>query len=153
MAVANLFPDEVGEDWTNEQPDDTGGEEVTFGRSWHFDFEAGDFVMTPTRKVASADETAAWVVWCQKAIRTPRYRHLIYSRGHGEELDDLIGRGYSRAVQESEIQRIVIETLLVDPRTASVGEFTFSWREDACYFTCRISNVRDEESVLEGSVG
>ncbi|GIO36195.1 hypothetical protein J41TS12_10560 [Paenibacillus antibioticophila] len=151
--MANLFPEDIEEDWTEDEAENSTSEEVTFGRSWRFDFEAGDFVMTPTRKVAAADETAAWVIWCEKAIRTPRYRHLIYSREHGEEFDDLIGRGYSRAVQESEIQRIVIETLLVDPRTASVGDFTFSWREDACYFTCRISNVRDEEAVLEGSVG
>lgn len=151
--MANLFPEDVEADWTEDEAEDSTAEEVTFGRSWRFDFDVGDFVMTPTRKVAVADETAAWVMWCEKAIRTPRYRHLIYSREHGEELDDLIGRGYSRAVQESEIQRIVIETLMVDPRTASVGDFTFSWREDACYFTCRISNVRDEEALLEGSVG
>lgn len=153
MAVANLFPEEVEEDWANEQPGDAEGEEVTFGRSWRFDFDAGDFVITPTHKVAVADETAAWVMWCEKAIRTPRYRHLIYSRGHGEELDDLIGKGYSRAVQESEIKRMVTEALIIDPRTASVGDFTFLWRDDGCYFTCRISNVRDEEAVLEGSVG
>lgn len=152
MAVANLFPEDVENDWSNEQPEEPSSE-ITFGRSWRFDFKAGDFVMTPTRKVAAADEKAAWVIWCEKAIRTPRYRHLIYSRSHGEELDDLIGKGYSRAVQESEIQRIVSETLMVDPRTASVGQFTFEWRDDSCYFTCKISNVRDEEVVLEGSVG
>lgn len=152
--MANLFPDEVTDDWTEtESSENSASEEVAFGRSWRFDFDVGDFVMTPTRKVAVADETAAWVMWCQKAIRTPRYRHLIYSRGHGEELEDLIGKGYSRAVLESEIQRMVTEALMVDPRTASVGDYTFSWREDACYFTCRISNVREEEAVLEGSVG
>lgn len=151
--MANLFPEDIEDDWTELEPIDSVTEEVAFGRSWQFDFDTGDFVMTPTGKVAAADETTAWVVWCQKAIRTPRYRHLIYSRDHGEEFDDLIGKGYSRAIQESEIQRIVTETLMVDPRTANVGDFTFEWRDDACYFTCRITNVRDEETVIEGSVG
>lgn len=151
--MANLFPEDIEDDWTEDEAGNSASEEVTFGRSWRFDFEAGDFVMTPTRKVAAADETAAWVMWCEKAIRTPRYRHLIYSREHGEEFDDLIGKGYGRAIQESEIKRMVTETLMVDPRTSSVGDFTYEWRDDACYFTCRISNVRDEEAVLEGSVG
>ncbi len=151
--MANIFPEDVEDDWTESGGEDSTVEEVTFGRSWRFDFDVGDFVMTPTRKVAAADETAAWMMWCEKAIRTPRYRHLIYSREHGEEFDDLIGKGYSRAIQESEIQRMVTETLTVDPRTASVGNFTFEWRDDACYFACRITNVRDEEAVLEGSVG
>lgn len=84
--------------------------------------------MTPTRKIARADDTAAWVVWCEKAIRTPRYRHLIYSRSYGQEFEELIGKGYSRAVQESEIERIATETLMVDPRTLSVGDFSFRGR-------------------------
>lgn len=151
--MANIFPEEIEDDWAEGETEESENDEVSFGRSWRFDFDSGDFVMTPTRKVAAADETAAWVMWCQKAIRTPRYRHLIYSRGHGEEFDELIGKGYSRDVQESEIRRMVTEALMVDPRTASVGEFTFEWRNDACYFTCRISNVRDEGAVLEGSVG
>lgn len=151
--MANLFPEDIEDDWAEGETEESENDEVSFGRSWRFDFDSGDFVMTPTRKVAAADETAAWVMWCQKAIRTPRYRHLIYSRGHGEEFDELIGKGYSRDVQESEIRRMVTEALMVDPRTASVGEFTFEWRDDACYFTCRISNVRDEDAVLEGSVG
>lgn len=153
MAVANIFPEDVEEEWTEVQTEKSSTEEITFGRSWRFDFDVGDFVMTPTRKVAAADETAAWVMWCQKAIRTPRYRHLIYSREHGEEFDDLIGKGYSRAVQESEIKRMVTEALMVDPRTAGVGDFTFLWQDDGCFFTCRITNVRDEEAMLERSVG
>ncbi|MEF2964911.1 DUF2634 domain-containing protein [Paenibacillus sp. M1] len=127
-------------------------EGVQFGRSWRFDFDQGEFVMTPTRKIAAADGTEAWVMWCQKAIRTPRYRHLIYSRNFGQEFDELIGKGYTRAVQESEIQRIARETLLVDPRTAGVEEFTFTWEGECCYFTCRVTNIHDEQLTLEGSV-
>ncbi|WP_212958443.1 DUF2634 domain-containing protein [Paenibacillus albilobatus] len=150
--MANLFPEDIEDDWGRDQSEETTSGQVTFGRSWQFDFKSGDFVMTPTRKVAAADEKAAWVMWCQKAVRTPRYRHLIYSRDHGEEFDDLIGRGYSRAFIESEIQRIVTETLMVDPRTADVDDFSFDWKGESCRFTCRITNIRDEEAVLEGSV-
>ncbi|BFH63899.1 DUF2634 domain-containing protein [Paenibacillus azoreducens] len=151
--MANLFPEDIENDWGEEQPEEFTDTQIDFGRSWQFNFKSGDFVMTPTRKVAAADDKAAWVMWCQKAIRTPRYRHLIYSREHGEELDDLIGKGYSQALIESEIQRIVTETLMVDPRTANVDDFTFDWPGDACYFTCRITNARDEEAELEGSAG
>ncbi|WP_019420198.1 DUF2634 domain-containing protein [Paenibacillus sp. OSY-SE] len=149
--MPNLFPSDIEDDWEQEteEPEE---QETDFGRSWRFDFEKGDFVMTPTRKVAVADDTAAWVMWCEKAIRTPRYRHLIYSREHGHEFDELIGKGYSRAVIESEIQRIVTETLTVDPRTASVDGFTFAWSGDGCYFTCRIQNVREETETIEGRV-
>ncbi|MBU5672273.1 DUF2634 domain-containing protein [Paenibacillus brevis] len=132
---------------------ENGSSEILFGRSWRFDFEQGEFILTPTRKIASSSGTDAWVVWCQKAIRTPRYRHLIYSRIYGQELDELIGKGYSRAVLESEIQRMVSEALLLDPRTADVDGFYFSWQGAECSFNCQVTNVHDEVLRLEGSVG
>lgn len=151
--MANLFPeteDMIWEDAT--EPETYEGNGAVFGRSWKFDFDAGEFVMSPTRKMAVADEKEAWVLWCEKAIRTPRYRHLIYSRDYGSELEELIGTG-GRAIQESEIRRMVSETLLADARTQNVDQFVFEWEGESCRFTCRISNIRDEEAVLEGSVG
>ncbi|MEK4356221.1 DUF2634 domain-containing protein [Paenibacillus sp. FSL M7-1455] len=151
--MANLFPateDMVWEDAT--EPATYEGSGAVFGRSWKFDFDAGEFVMSPTRKMAVADEKEAWVLWCEKAIRTPRYRHLIYSRDYGSELEELIGSG-NRAIQESEIRRMVSETLLADARTQNVDQFVFEWEGESCRFTCRITNIREEEAVLEGSVG
>ncbi|MGG6314104.1 DUF2634 domain-containing protein [Paenibacillus macerans] len=152
--MANLFPEAVAASWSGSGLDglEAAADETTFGRSWRFDFEAGEFVVTPTGKIAQADEIAAWKMWCEKAIRTPRYRHLIYSRSYGQEFEDLIGQGYSRAVQESEIRRIATETLMVDPRTLSVEGVVFSWQEDGCRFACRVKNVREEEVLVEGSV-
>lgn len=150
--MANLFPENTEQSWGAEPLSEVQDESVRFGRSWRFDFDAGEFVMTPTRKIAGAQGTEAWILWCQKAIRTPRYRHLIYSRDYGQEFEELIGRGYSRAVQESEIQRIARETLMVDPRTASVEDFVFEWQGEQCSFTCRVMNIHDEELTLEGSV-
>lgn len=150
--MANLFPESMEQSWDDSGNPEWLEDEVSLGRSWRFDFNAGEFVMTPTRKIAQVDGMDAWVMWCQKAIRTPRYRHLIYSRQYGQELDELIGRGYSRAVQESEIQRMATEALMADPRTLSVDRFTFGWQEDGCHFSCQVKNVHDEQFTLEGSV-
>lgn len=148
--MASLFP--VDTEWAVQENSDVESSEIGFGRSWLFDFEAGEFVMTPTRKISVAADTAAWLMWCQKAVRTPRYRHLIYSRDYGQEYEDLIGKRFSRAVLESEIERMTTETLMEDSRTASVDNFTFDWSTDSCWFTCRLRNIRDETKTLEGSV-
>ncbi|WP_435924664.1 DUF2634 domain-containing protein [Paenibacillus sp. DYY-L-2] len=150
--MANLFPEAMERSWETDPAAEAQASDVRFGRSWRFDFDAGEFVMTPTRKIAGAEGTEAWVMWCQKAIRTPRYRHLVYSRDYGQEFEELIGKGDSRAVQESEIQRIARETLMVDPRTAGVEGFVFEWQGEQCSFSCRVTNIRDEEMTLEGSV-
>ena len=144
--MPNLFP--IGSSSTDSTPETTPS--VQFGRSWRYDFEKGDFVLTPTGKVATSTDTDAWLEWCQKAIRTERYKYLVYSRNYGQEFEDLIARHLPRAANESEIIRIVTETLMVDPRTASVGNFTFRWEGDQCYFTCTVTNVRGQTGTVEG---
>lgn len=148
--MANLFPIEELT-LTNELPETTESE-VNFGRSWRFDFGTGDFVMTPTGKVAETDEIDAWVEWCKKALHTGRYRYLVYNRNYGHEFEELIGRGLTKAANESEIKRMATECLMVDPRTAAVENFNFEWQEDQCFFTCMISNVQGETSIINGSV-
>lgn len=151
--MASLFPETDDMIWTDvTEPEMLEASGAVFGRSWRFDFEVGEFVMSPTRKIAAADEKEAWVVWCEKAIRTPRYRHLIYSRDYGSELEELIGSSYEHAVQESEIGRMVTETLLADARTESVDNFLFTWDGEACQFSCRITSIRDEIEIIESVV-
>ncbi len=131
--MPNLFPIE-----TIPAPSENQSSQIKFGRSWRFDFEKGDFITTPTGKVATADELEAYIQWCQKALLTPRYRHLIYTRNYGSEFEDLIGRGLPREVIESEIKRMATEALMVNPRTAEVGNFVFDWQNDVVFFTCEI---------------
>lgn len=91
--MPSLFP-ETGVVWGDEE--DLSGatsEEVRFGRSWRFDYDAGDFVLTPSGKVAAAGGHGAWVQWCIKAVKTPRYRHVIYSRNYGSEAGGSGGAG------------------------------------------------------------
>ena len=144
--MPNLFP--IGSSSTDSTPETTSS--IQFGRSWMFDFDAGDFVLTPTGKVAESEGVDAWLEWCKKVIRTERYKYLIYSRNYGQEFEDLISRHLPRAANESEIIRIVTETLMVDPRTASVGNFTFRWEGDQCFFTCTVTNVRGQTGTVEG---
>ncbi|QDH22308.1 DUF2634 domain-containing protein [Saccharibacillus brassicae] len=151
--MANLFPEHDGFFWG----DETAAAEaetaaIAFGRGWKFDYGAGEFVVTPGGRIASADAREAWVQWCEKAIRTPRYRHVIYSSDYGSELEDLIGSGYAHAVVESEIERMVTEALLADRRTGSVDRFSFAWDGDRCTLTCYVTSVQEDVEILESEV-
>lgn len=145
--MANLFP--TADAGVEAAPADSAP--VSFGRSYRFDYEAGEFVLTPTGKIAAAEGTDAWLEWCAKALQTERYRYLVYSRNYGQEFDSLIGLGLSRAAVESEISRMATEALMADPRTAAVRNFSFSWESDRCSYTCEVSNVREETGTVQGS--
>ncbi|MBW2672125.1 MAG: DUF2634 domain-containing protein [Deltaproteobacteria bacterium] len=146
--MPNLFPTEEAQVAMEE----TQASQVKFGKSWVFDFEKGDFVLSPTGKVVEADGVEAYRQWAHKTMLTPRYRHVIYSRNYGQEFEDLLRRNLTRAGNESEIKRMVTEALMVDPRTASVGDFTFNWREDAVYFTCTVTTAQGEQVQVSGQV-
>lgn len=126
---------------------------VKFGKSWRFDFDKGEFVLTPTGRVAESRGADAWLEWCRKALLTARYRFPVYSRNYGQELEDLISRHLTRAGNESEIKRIATDCLMVDPRTAGVENFVFHWEGDRCLFSCEVRNVRGDTGTVRGNGG
>jgi hypothetical protein len=126
--------------------------QVNFGKTWLFDFENGDFVLSPIGKFQALGDVDAWAEWGRKAIRTARYQFLAYDDVYGQEFKDLISRSLSRSGNESEIKRIVTETLIVDPRTETVDNFTFEWDGDAVFFSFEMTNVRGENVTISESV-
>lgn len=142
----DLFPTSLLENET----DITESTDTGFGRSWKFNYELGEFEMTPTGKMIETDGFDAWVEWCQKALSTNRFEHLIYSSDFGQEFKNLIGRSLSREANESELQRMITECLLVNPRTSAVEDFSFYWEDDRVFYTCIIYNVRGESKELNG---
>lgn len=147
--MTNLYPTTTA---TASQMDETTTSPVNFGRSYLFDFDVGDFVTTPTGQVVGVSDISAYVEWCKKALRTPRYRYLIYSRNYGSEFDDMIGKGLTKAAMQSEIERITKETIMADPRTAKVDNFTFTWGNDSVYVTCDVTTTKNETVQVGGEV-
>lgn len=149
--MANLFPlgalEAAEADVVNENVD-----EVKFGRSYAFDFHLGEFVLSGSSKVREVEGEDAWFEWCKKALYTQRYRYPIYSRFYGQEFEDLIRLGLNREGNESEIERIVTEALMRDPRTAAVGNFSFTWSTDECYYEFQASNIYESAIILSESV-
>lgn len=101
-----------------------------YGKSWLFDFAKGDFVTDGAGRVIEADGYTAWAQWCVKAVLTERFAHVIYSSDYGTELEQALKQPSRKAV-EAELERVITEALLVDPRTEQVKDFAFEWEGDA----------------------
>lgn len=150
--MPNLFPEEFMNQINEQTQEQEVQEQVQFGRSWKFDFEKGDFVQDASGKLVEAEPFEAWVDWCNKALRTTRYKHLIYSADYGQEFEDLLRRHLTREANESEIKRMVTECLMVNPYTDRVENFKFQWTGDEVRFTFDIYNILGEGTTLDGSV-
>jgi len=101
-----------------------------YGRSFAFDFEAGDFILDGAGRVVGTDGPTSWAIWCVKAILTERFGSLVYSRRYGSEITMAMGLP-DQAMAESEIRRSITEALMADPRTREVRDFTLIWDGDA----------------------
>ena len=69
-------------------------------------------------------------VWIWNALKTSRYRHVIHSWDFGNELEDLIGKGYSEEYINTEVPRMISECLLINENILGVKDFNFSLRGD-----------------------
>lgn len=148
--MANLFPTTGVED--AEYDAQANGSEATYGTTVQFDFEKHEFILSPTGKMKTVDESDAWGEWCVKALCTERFAYLIYSSDYGEEIDTLMGQSKPHAVIESEVRRMVKECMMCDPRTASVDEFSFTWIDDGFIFSCKITNTLGESMTITRTV-
>ncbi len=126
--------------------------EIKYGKGWKFDYDKMDFISSPTGKIVPASGLETFMEWCQKSLLTSRYKYMIYTSNYGNEYEDLLGKGYSKTIIESEIKRMTIEALIYDPRTLSVGNFTFSWLEDGVYFMCEIVSTYGESFQVSRKV-
>jgi hypothetical protein len=98
---------------------------IPFGKSWRFDFIAGQFVRNGTAPQETY-ELDSLIMWIEKAARTDRYAHPMYSDAYGVEGPlDLIGV-QADDDQLSAYQDALTDALLVHDRITAVEDFNFS---------------------------
>lgn len=98
--------------------------------TYKFNFDTGEFDKKPNGYVDKVDLLEAYQQWCEKAIRTKRFKRFAYSDKYGNEVYTLIGSGISIAAKELEIERMIREALMVHPLTKAVQDFQFSWEDN-----------------------
>ena len=111
------FPFELEENETLE-------EDFSVPREYEIDFDTGQLT---GRIVEGLDAIKAWI-WL--ALHTPRYRFFIYTWDYGNELEDLIGKGYSKEYLDVEIPNMIEDCLLINPNIESISDYNFTLEND-----------------------
>lgn len=76
-------------------------------------------------------------VWIYKALKTERYVHEAYSWSYGIELKPFIGKVMGVKERYSELRRVIVECLMVNPYIKSIDSVTFS--QVGTQVTCNIA--------------
>ncbi|WP_312637125.1 DUF2634 domain-containing protein [Oscillibacter sp.] len=116
---------------------------LPLAREIKWDFQSGVPVFSAGEPVIVSGAEAVRV-WCWKALKTPRYRHDIYTWDYGSEAEDLIGKAFTADVKRSEAIRYIREALLVSPYITGVGEISVGFAGDRLTVQCSVSTVYGE---------
>lgn len=92
--------------------------------AWDFDDDNFLYDGNGKRILLSGDD--ALKVWIYKVLRTERFVWLAYSRRYGIELYPFIAKVMGVGERKSEMKRMIIEALMVNPYIKSVDSVTFN---------------------------
>lgn len=90
---------------------------------------------------------AAVLVWAWLALHTPRFRHEIFTRAYGCELEGLIGQPYTEALKRAEGARYVRECLEGSPYIKSVDDITVDFADGRLEVSCALNTVYGREEL------
>lgn len=79
--------------------------------------------------------TEAVKTWAYKALKTERFRYLIYSFHFGHELTNLIGTNYTPSLTKAESIRFVEECLLVNPYIQNISDVEVRFEDTTLFIT------------------
>lgn len=69
-----------------------------------------------TKKIGNGfvEDNQTLKIWIHFALKTERYKHLIYSWYYGNEVNNIIGKKTTKGLFNSEVKRYIEECLLVN---------------------------------------
>ena len=94
-------------------------------RMWAWDFETDEFIYDGDGNHILLRQNEAMKVWIYKALRTERFSYLAYSWQYGIELKPFIGKVMGVQERKSELKRMIVECLMVNPYIRSINSVTF----------------------------
>ena len=98
-------------------------------KEYDWDFETDNFISDARGKHNLVEENAALKVWILKAMSTERFSYLAYTPRYGIELKPFIGKVMGVGERKSELKRMIVECLMVNPYIKSIDKIEFSESE------------------------
>ena len=77
-------------------------------------------------KTYLVERDEALQIWIYKALLTARFRYPAYTHTYGTELEKAVGIVNDREIVDSEVQRYITETLMVNPYIQELTGFFYT---------------------------
>lgn len=118
--------------------------ELEVFREFDWDFTTNTFKRDADGRRIIVEGDDALKVWIFKALQTERYQYLAYSWQYGIELKPFIGLVMTVQERESELERVIVECLMVNPYIRSIDSVTFTVDDDSLTADISLTTVYGE---------
>lgn len=116
-------------------------------KEWAWDFERDEFKLKDG-KPYTVEGKEAVKIWAYKALTTQRYRYQAYTWNYGSELEELIGKGYSKGYIDSEVKRMLEDCLLMNDNITAVTNLKIEFSDNLLTVDCELETPYGEVSVI-----
>lgn len=116
-------------------------------KEYAWDFDTNTFLRDSSGKMYIVSGDEAIKIWVYKALCTERFRYLAYSWQYGIEIDPFIGKVMSVQERYSELKRVIIECLNVNPYIKSIDSVDISHEGHTVEITIELTTIYGEVSV------
>lgn len=91
-------------------------DELPMLKEYAYDFEKNELLLDEEGRTYLVNGNEALRIWIFKALITERFHYTAYSFAFGSEIQDqIIGHSMNVEIVKLEIERFIIETLMVNP--------------------------------------
>ena len=112
-----------------------------------YDFDKNDFRYDSNGQHIIVSGNDALKIWIYKALMTERFRYLAYSWQYGLEVRPYIAKVMGVQERYSEMKRIIIECLMVNPYIKSIDRIDFTAEREKLTVDIGLTTIYGEVSV------
>jgi len=123
--------------------------ELPLFQEYAYDFTENRLLLDEENRTYLVQGNAALRIWIFKALSTARFRYTAYSPDFGNEYEDnLIGQNISEDVLAAEMERYIIECLMVNPYIQELSNFQFEIHTSGTDVSFDCLTIYGEEKMI-----
>lgn len=125
------------------------GNELPMLKEYAYDFEKNELLLDEEGCTYLVEGNEALRIWIFKALLTERCHYTAYSFAFGSEIQDqVIGQSMNVEIVKLEIERFIIEALMVNPYIKRLDNFVFENTSTGMIVSFDCTSVYGSDTIL-----
>lgn len=124
-------------------------QELPLLKEYAYDFEKNELLLDAAGRTYLVEGREALCIWIFKALSTERFHYTAYSAAYGSEWQEqLTGRALNGEIVKLELERFIVEALMVNPYIKRLDNFVFTNTFTGMAVSFDVTSVYGDDSIL-----